>query len=140
MEIKFRGKITADNQWAFGSLVISDSPSAAPSARIVQWIPGMPYFWKDVQYATLGQFAGIKDNKGREVYAGDIVKYDHEYGSIVAVVCYRQHDDESVNISGFYYKFLYRVDYEYDDQAVEFEIIGNIHDTPHLLKDPEQNG
>lgn len=77
-------------------------------------------------------YAGINENNGKLVFEGDIVQYDHEDGPVVALVEHRLCEDESVHISGLCFKFLYRKEYENDD-AVEFEVIGNKFETPELL-------
>lgn len=81
------------------------------------------------------QYIGHTDIRGHEIYEGDIVRYDHEDGLIIAQVVHKQSDDESMRICGFEYKLIRTEDYpegmEYD--AFELEIIGNIYENPELL-------
>lgn len=78
------------------------------------------------------EYVGISDNNEKLVYEGDIVQYDHEDGPIVALVEHKVHDDESINLSGYVLKFLYRKEYE-NDKCIEFEVIGNKFQNPELL-------
>jgi len=87
-------------------------------------IPDCVYGIDDVlsHYAIM-QYVGVKDSKGVEICEGDIVKTD-EAGWKAKVVYGRDNFYCVDNESGF----SFECDWE------QFEIIGNIYETPELLE------
>ena len=116
--IKFRAKIKDGDEWKYGggvqligsyALMLSDDGGR-----------GIVHL---VQPDTVGQFTGLHDKNGKEIYEGDIVQYPSRlYGFIEAPIHFMEHSwlCGSVQL------------WEIEDR--EINVIGNIYETPELLK------
>ena len=85
-------------------------------------------YWTEVLYDTVGQFTGLLDKNGKEIYEGDIVKC----GDFVYQVVYDGKRFASFTLHRKEDVFLH-----YFGEAIEAEdceVIGNIHDNQELLK------
>jgi uncharacterized phage protein (TIGR01671 family) len=124
-EIKFRGKHLDNGEWVYG-----DYHHRAGGAHCIRAM--QPDFQGKVEYViiqvdaeTVGQFTGLHDKNGKEIYEGDIVKFDNHLQGVSKVLYDSgQYTVESKNYST---ALTYRI-------AIHAVIIGNIHDTPELLK------
>ena len=81
---------------------------------------------------TVGQYTGLTDKNGKRIFEGDVC-LNTKTGEIVAVkwsgvfAGFVWHKPKKENSKLFDFGELYRV-------SDKFEVIGNIHDNPELLK------
>ena len=135
--IKFRGIRTDGHGWVYGSLII---PHKGNNHYYIQAYDGYCYM---VEKETVGQFTGLRDSNGKEIYEGDVVNYFN--GTISedknGEICYcGKNYTKSPNINSlivfeggcFRLEKNNPIDSFRDEKSLI--VIDNIHDNPELLK------
>lgn len=122
--IKFRGKSKKTNDWVYGYLYVTNNGEY----EICQYSKdsNIENINESVIPDTVGQFTGLLDKNGNEIYEGDIVKWDEFTGNRYGVISWLCFSFCVV----YYRRTGTEVKYELSEDD---EVIGNIHDNPELL-------
>lgn len=122
-QIKFRGKDTETAEWLYGNLQVPNKV-------------GVPYFmWdckkrqKEVTTDTVGQFTGLLDKNGNEIYEGDILANENQPNK--CIVKWNRH---LAQFQGTWNNMPINAADIYSMVLLDYKVIGNIHDNPELLK------
>ena len=134
--IKFCGKRVDNGEWVYGYWVSNGMHSYIFSGKLN--ITGLyPTLEKrKVIPETVGQFTGLHDKNGIEIYEGDIVNCDFEDRGRGAIGFALNNQQTMIfkYKGGYYGEPICDLDYF----TVRFcEVIGNIHDNPELLEVPK---
>ena len=130
--IKFRGKTHGNGKWYYGSLVYSNEINAAVYFQIGSGLV-KTMDWVYVIPETIGQFTGLYDCDGKEIYEGDILRFGNSKCGVCEVKW-----DESIAAFCICFYFKDEIGSRPLGGGVEFAIIGNIHDNHELLKGGEK--
>lgn len=134
--IKFRGKCCHSDAWAYGNLVDYEEEEYPEIQGFDVFREGRDV-WQEmtVERDTIGQFTGLHDKNGKEIYEGDIVEvydftsvYASKYQGVVKMI----HCTWVVE-----YEWMFGISHPnlyFDDFAErKTEVIGNIYDDEQLV-------
>ena len=123
-EIKFRGKGRSNNKWHYGYLWLGINKdifyirSRNKKGYCCDFI---------VVPESVGEFTGLKDKNGKEIYEGDIITILS--GIIKGIVKW---DEEEAHFYIHCEKFHLHAQMKH---YKPYEVIGNIYENPELLKE-----
>ena len=118
-EIKFRGKY-GNNPWLYGSLVTKNRNNNGIQERN----SSVTILVDD---GSIGQYTGMNDSMGKEIYEGDIVRTSDNDDELAVV----EWDDEDLRFTVTHGNVVNGLGEEYYSREVE--VIGNMYDNPELL-------
>lgn len=126
-EILFRGKRVDNGEWAYGCLLFDEEQN---EVYIAEYFEDKSAYIRTVDSDTVGQYTGLTTKTGKKIFEGDIVKAD-KFNT--PNKCYVIKYD--LLLGAFIGKdngTMYFTTFDGDSEL--FEIIGNVHDHPELLK------
>lgn len=126
-QIKFRGKSLKTGEWFYGNLYDLDTHGRT---HICTTYRGCLC----IDPSTIGQFSGLLDRNGKEIYEGDVVDVISYYLTIprskefertrAVIEFVKDRASFFAKASGINFAMTY---------AYDMEVIGNIHDNPELM-------
>jgi uncharacterized phage protein (TIGR01671 family) len=149
-EIKFRGKSIRAGAWVYGCLVnnmwayseLSKFKKGSPVCEIITgnyesdcWEEAITEDSNIITVfpETVGQYTGLIDKHGKDIYEGDIIKAT---GDVVGVLTWNnwmacwsirvESDTESAEMTPY--------SIQENGRNIKREVIGNIHENPELLR------
>lgn len=146
-EIKFRGQVlnsvkdkkdnvvTEWKSWVYGDLL--HRPNGVLHILTLNEEKGC-YENNIIDPKTVGQFTGLLDKGGKEIYEGDIINVNGKYQRLVkfideyACFCLARISDLDNNLETGYWQQVIPGWWNNPDR--EIEVCGNIYDSPELVK------
>ena len=143
-EILFRGKSANTGEWVEGFCVQFGETYSNIIIREIGKLNlygVVPIYEHEIVISeTVGQYTGLKDKTGRKIFEGDIVRLFNRNGQEIMSYVVEWYSDCSMFVLD-----CIDFDMEFDTDFTvfygdEFEIVGNIHDNPELVRKDEENG
>jgi uncharacterized phage protein (TIGR01671 family) len=146
-EIKFRGKNLNTKEWVYGDLLQWNDGETAIGVH-GQFIDDGYHFNENydktpyVDETTVGQYTGLKDKNGKEIYEGDLIKAPS--GRIYAVIFSTWKHEEKRDfpkVIDLYEHTGWCISLDgvnpcelLDSEVCQGSVIGSVYDNPELLK------
>ena len=138
-EIKFRGRDIETGEWRYGFYYIESAPLVAigktKKDKYYIVFPGfadwnMPRMQQsEVCPGSIGEFTGLKDKNGKEIYEGDVLHQDNYSDWVVIWQDCGFHIYNQCN-PGYFFTLV----------KSDREVIGNIYENKALLTEIESKG
>lgn len=125
-EILFRGKQTDNGKWMYGCLMCVN-PAAIEEIIVAP--------------ETVGQYTGLKDKHGAEIFEGDIVELVHHLGKETGAIRWYEKECAFILFSYHGKDDVRPYPLAHVNEFPEcVEVMGNIHDDPELMENMPLGG
>ncbi len=131
-EIKFRGKRLDNGEWVDGFVLFNQDKSEAVIAKLTD----TEAVCENVALDTIGQFTGLHDKNGKEIYEGDVITQywgSPHYRNGEYYECNARRGQVLFDKSGCFVLLSESLLYHLFGDGLTQEVQGNIHDNPELL-------
>ena len=119
--IKFRGKTIRSKEWVYSSTISQGTIKRKANKWFMEISENV---WKGLQEGSLGQFTGLYDKDGKEIYEGDIVRWEDNNG-----------DDRQDSVKWNNGDVGYILNESWLMAEIHtYEVIGNIYESPELIE------
>lgn len=125
--IKFRGKNIETGEWVYGFYTQGGYIREDGTTKVRHIIHSDILY--DVEENTIGQYTGLQDKNGVEIYEGDILAKRNERDKYVIVW-----NEYYSQFQGMWRKNPLTAVNIYSMISLGYKVIGNIYDNPELLK------
>ena len=139
-EIKFRAKEANTNRWVFGDLIqYENGDTAIFENKMTEYGCEATQICRrtKVQFDTIGQYTGLQDKNGKDIYEGDILMCIRDRSDNKGKKYYRsvlfKHGSFCMTVPG--YNCLSSLYNHVVNGKLLWEIVGNIYDNKDLLED-----
>jgi uncharacterized phage protein (TIGR01671 family) len=132
-KIRFRGKRTDNGKWIYGDLIHDKAITGTglrDRVRIGKY---------EVIPETVGQFTGLTDKNGKEIYEGDVLEFETKQGFGIPFkgkIRFKIDFGEFIVKNDSFYEFI---GFHTDGGSIKYklsygcEVVGIVHDNPELL-------
>ncbi len=156
---KFRGKRIDNGEWVYGNLIYSSDACKEYETLIIPQKNADGFTtdyasngenkesygfdnWFCVVPETVGQYTGLKDKNGKEIYEGDIVTYENFSHAVYGAIAFGKIEVTAGGHQGFYIEWQNNGENKWREwwrQDIynwnkDVEVIGNIHENKELLQ------
>jgi uncharacterized phage protein (TIGR01671 family) len=128
--IKFRGRTFNGTIWAYGLIEMLRFDDGSLHRYIREYKQNGGYTDYEVDPDTIGQFTGLYDKNGKEIYEGDVFRF----GTLQGVITLHPdgywciHTGE-LPVENYSYNSLGDMIEHLKIKCFDYEVIGNIYDT-----------
>lgn len=128
-EIKFRGKSIHNGEWLYGYFVKDPKNESRIYYKPFEEATSNTYHF--VHPESVGQYTGLKDKNGKEIYEGDIIAYDMHYSSGELINLLVKWDNNNCFYRGYFEETAGHSLNNFSKS--HYEILGNIYENKNLL-------
>lgn len=147
-EILFRGKRVDNGEWVYGrglqqckdeigNEIVAIFKNVVKSEKYIKKEGRYTLYYVPIKAETLGQYTGLKDKNGKQIFEGDILGYIGKRKDNMNKVYHRNvvfHKGMFALLSKELQAYSALKHHCMEDGRFAWRVIGNVHDNPELMK------